>query len=175
MLVTTQWPLKRAATWPHLSGFVFYGCLESLTELSTLCNSWDTEGWIVNFSILWTHPHARTHAIAIGISLTSVHKGQIDNIPALVQITAWRRPGDKSLSEPIMVSLQRHICVTYPQWVNIIVYLFSIWIIIAKWSLSHRGYKTIPSTLSFILPDSSLKHMLIFIPNRPSKNPPNTV
>ena len=37
MLVTTQWPLKRAATSPHLSGFVFYGCLESLTELSALC------------------------------------------------------------------------------------------------------------------------------------------
>ena len=37
MLVTTQWALKRAATSPHLSGFVFYGCLESLTELSTLC------------------------------------------------------------------------------------------------------------------------------------------
>ena len=43
MLVTTQWPLKRAATSPHLSGFVFYGCLESLTELSALCvwiNDW---------------------------------------------------------------------------------------------------------------------------------------
>ena len=39
MLVTTQWPLKRAATSPHLSGFVFYGCLESLTELSAL---WST-------------------------------------------------------------------------------------------------------------------------------------
>ena len=38
MLVTTQWPLKRAATSPHLSGFVFYGCLESLTELSALWN-----------------------------------------------------------------------------------------------------------------------------------------
>ena len=36
MLVTTQWPLKPAATSPHLSGFVFYGCLESLTELSAL-------------------------------------------------------------------------------------------------------------------------------------------
>ena len=39
MLVTTQWPLKRTATSPHLSGFVFYGCLESLTELSALCCS----------------------------------------------------------------------------------------------------------------------------------------
>ena len=36
MLVTTQWPLKHAATSPHLSGFVFYGCPESLTELPAL-------------------------------------------------------------------------------------------------------------------------------------------
>ena len=32
---------------------------------------------------------------------------------------AWRRPGDKPLSEPMMVSLLTHICVTRPQWVNI--------------------------------------------------------
>ena len=31
---------------------------------------------------------------------------------------AWRRPGDKPLSEPMMVSLPTHICVTRPQWVN---------------------------------------------------------
>ena len=30
----------------------------------------------------------------------------------------WRRPGDKPLSEPMMVSLQTHIYVTRPQWVN---------------------------------------------------------
>ena len=32
---------------------------------------------------------------------------------------AWRRPGDKPLSEPMMVSLPMHICVTRPQWVNV--------------------------------------------------------
>ena len=31
---------------------------------------------------------------------------------------AWRRPGDKPLSEPMMVRLSTHICVTRPQWVN---------------------------------------------------------
>ena len=31
---------------------------------------------------------------------------------------AWRRPGDKPLSEPIIVSLLTHICVSRPQWVN---------------------------------------------------------
>ena len=31
--------------------------------------------------------------------------GQINNIPALVQLMAWRRPGDEPLSESMMVSL----------------------------------------------------------------------
>ena len=33
---------------------------------------------------------------------------------------AWRRPGDKPLSEPRMECLLTHICVTRPQWVNIL-------------------------------------------------------
>ena len=57
--------------------------------------------------------------IPIKISLKFVPKGRIHNISALVQIMAWRRPGDKPLSEPMMVSLTTHICVTRPQWVNI--------------------------------------------------------
>ena len=52
------------------------------------------------------------------ISLKFVPKGPINNIPALAQIMPWRRPGDKPLSEPMMVSLTRHICVTRPQWVK---------------------------------------------------------
>ena len=56
--------------------------------------------------------------ISIKISLKFVSKGPIDNIPALFQIMAWRRPGDKPLSEPMMVILPTHICVTRPQWVN---------------------------------------------------------
>ena len=56
--------------------------------------------------------------ISIKISLRFVPKGPIDNIPALVQIMAWRRPGNKPLSEPMMVRLLTHICVTRPQWVN---------------------------------------------------------
>ena len=55
--------------------------------------------------------------IPIKISLKFVPKGPINNIPALVQIMAWRRPGDKPLSEPMMDSLPMHICVTRPQWV----------------------------------------------------------
>ena len=42
--------------------------------------------------------------IPIKISLKFVRKGPINNIPALVQIMAWRRSGDKPLSEPMKVS-----------------------------------------------------------------------
>ena len=57
-------------------------------------------------------------SISIKISLKFVPKGSINNIPALVQIMAWRLPGDKSLCEPMMVSLLTHTCVTRPQWVD---------------------------------------------------------
>ena len=57
-------------------------------------------------------------SISIKISLKFAPEGRINNIPALVQIMAWRRPGDKPLSEPMMVSLLTHVCVTRPQWVK---------------------------------------------------------
>ena len=52
------------------------------------------------------------------MSLNLVPKGPINNIPALFQIMAWQWPGHKHLSEPMMVSLLTHICVTRPQWVK---------------------------------------------------------
>ena len=57
--------------------------------------------------------------ISIKFSLKFVPKGPINNIPALVQIMAWRRPGDRPLSEPVMVNPMTHICVTRPQWVKL--------------------------------------------------------
>ena len=63
--------------------------------------------------------------IAIKISLNFVRKGPINNISALVQIMAWRRPGDKPLSEPMMVR---------PQWVNCealwLQSIYSTWMVI---------------------------------------------
>ena len=56
--------------------------------------------------------------ILIEISLKFVPKDPTNNIQALVQIMAWRRPGAKPLSEPMMVSLLIHICVIRPQCVK---------------------------------------------------------
>ena len=52
------------------------------------------------------------------VSLKSVPKVPNSNIPALGQIMAYCRPGDKPSSEPVMVRLLMHIWVTRPQWVK---------------------------------------------------------
>ena len=52
--------------------------------------------------------------ISINVSLKLVPQSQI-NIPALVEIMAWCRPGAKPLSQPIMVSFLTHICIFQPQ------------------------------------------------------------
>ena len=54
----------------------------------------------------------------LSIKISKVSKGPIDNIPELVYTMAWRRPGDKPLSEPMLVILPTHICFSRPQWVN---------------------------------------------------------
>ena len=51
--------------------------------------------------------------ISIKISLKFVPKGPINNIPSLVKIMAWRRSGDKPLSEPMM---PRSDWPTLPHW-----------------------------------------------------------
>ena len=61
--------------------------------------------------------------ISLKISLKFVPKVPNNNFPALVQIMAWRRPGDKPLSGAMVASLLTHICVTRPQWVNYMTWL----------------------------------------------------
>ena len=43
--------------------------------------------------------------IIIQISLKCVPRSPIDNKPALVQVMAWRRIGDKPLPEPMLIQL----------------------------------------------------------------------
>ena len=70
--------------------------------------------------------------ISIKNSLKFVPKGPFNNNSALVQIMAWRRPGDKPLSEPMMVRSTTHICVTRPQWVKV-----------STWSIFPSKYATL--------------------------------
>ena len=45
--------------------------------------------------------------ISLKISLKFVSRVRTNNIPALVQVMAWRRTGDKPLSEPMMLNYWR--------------------------------------------------------------------
>ena len=58
----------------------------------------------------------------VTISLMFVPKDPINNTLALLHIMAWRRAGDKPLSELMVVKLTMHMCVTRSQWVNSILY-----------------------------------------------------
>ena len=73
-------------------------------------------------------------SISIKISLKfTVPKCPIDNIPALLQIMAWRQPGNKPLSEAMMVSLLTQICFARPQWVKIFTEVSNLWVYMEKY------------------------------------------
>ena len=50
--------------------------------------------------------------IVLKFSLKFGPNVRINDIPVLVQIMTWRCPGDKPLSEPTVVSLLTHMCVS---------------------------------------------------------------
>ena len=59
--------------------------------------------------------------ISLKISLKFDPKDRVNKMSASAQIMVSRQPGDKPLSEPtepIMVNLMTHICLTWPQWVK---------------------------------------------------------
>ena len=87
--------------------------------------------------------------VSLKISIKFILEVRINNIPALVHIMAWCRPGDKSLFELKMVSLLTQICVTWPQWV--------------KWlnrALNAYGCKCHKNTITVILNYSSYRGYL---------------
>ena len=51
----------------------------------------------------------KIYDFSINTSLKFVSKVPINNIPSLVQIMTWRRPGTKTLSEPMIVSLLANV------------------------------------------------------------------
>ena len=82
--------------------------------------------------------------------LKFVPKGPINNIPALVQIMAWRRPGDKLLSEPMMVSLLTHICVTWLQWVKRHRHIFEFLLLFKNWNVAGNWHFSSWKTMTYI-------------------------
>ena len=72
----------------------------------------------VGFFNLWFKCNFLNENVLISITIffKFVSKGPINNIPQLVQVRAWRRPGDKPSSEPMIVRLLAQIRVIRPQW-----------------------------------------------------------
>ena len=85
-----------------------------LSSLLIQCNSLG-DGALV-YKVCWylntLRPTQNWRYFTNDIALKFVPKVWIDNIPALVKIMAWHRPGDKPLSQPVLVSLLTHICIT---------------------------------------------------------------
>ena len=105
---------KGVVIWNYMFMYITYDC--SLTSFNTLRPR--QNGPLFPDDIFKRIFLNENIWISIQISLKFVPGGPMNNIPALVQIMAWRRPGDKPLSEPMMVRLPTHICVTRPQWVK---------------------------------------------------------
>ena len=88
--------------------------------------------------------------ISLQIALKFVPKVRIDKIPALVQIMAWRWPGDKPLSEPMVVSLLMHICITQLQIVKTFCFFFFFFFKeCINWDKTISNYKY-PSTFKSV-------------------------
>ena len=122
--------IKRPEIWCStlLIGFFFFFPHCMLVVLVGIMDDWMTIGCYTvmlrqngrhfaddTFKCIFLNENVR---ISIKISLKFVLKGLISNIPALVHIMSWCWPGDKPLSEPVMVCLLTHMCVPQPQWVN---------------------------------------------------------
>ena len=101
--------MKMSSKWQHFPSSV---CLGSMSgKYHWVCQTWVT--WLNTlrprqngrhfaddiFKCIFLNENAW---ISLKISLKFVRKVRINNIPALVRIMAWRRPGDKPLSEPMV-------------------------------------------------------------------------
>ena len=109
------------------------------------------------FKRIFLNEHVR---ISIEISMKFVPRGLINNIRALVQIMAWRRPGNKPLSEPMIVRLPTHTCVARPQWViaksssmRVVSYLFSI------------GQRARDGIITLLLRQNDVVYITLFVRN----------
>ena len=87
----------------------------TITTSVDLLTHWDRDKMDAILKCIFLNKNTR---ISLEISLKFVPKVRINNIPALVQIMAWRLQDHKPLFEPNMVSLLTHISINQPQWVK---------------------------------------------------------
>ena len=107
------WEMKANDAWENGPRSLYSYCSIHFDTLRPCQNGRHFTGDPIRFIFL-----NKTVKISIKISLEFVPKGQMNKILALVQIMAWRRPGDKSFSGPMIVRLPTYICITRAQWVK---------------------------------------------------------
>ena len=92
------WDVQNLADCIILNSDLLHGIVHHPTNFNTLRPRQNGRHFADDtFNRIFVNENVR---IAIKFLLKFVPKGPINNIPALVQIMAWRRPGDKPLSEP---------------------------------------------------------------------------
>ena len=94
----------------HLSVSLFWALTQvyhSIIDLATLTH-WGRDKMAAISETTFSNAFSWVN-FRLKFSLKFVPKGPIKNIQALVQIMAWRPPGDKQLAEPVMVSLLTHM------------------------------------------------------------------
>ena len=118
-----MWTFRPPARWAHGLHMKWIRCVLFKIQSGHDSVHRRTDGQgdtsIPPFQLRWSGGYNKVYYYyKIKISLKFVPMGPINDIPALVQIMAWRWPGGKPLSEPMTVNLLMHICVTRPQWFN---------------------------------------------------------
>ena len=93
-------------------------CLWGCSCLAVVITHWDRGNMATVSQKTFSNTFSSTKMFAFHLNFTEVHSYKSSKIPALFQIMAWCHPGDKPLSETMMVRLRMYICVTQPQWVS---------------------------------------------------------
>ena len=124
--ITINWPTCTESNYQDRSvldvrGFLWFGMISTIysSAINTLRLRQNGRHFPDIFKCIFLNENVK---ISIKISLKFFPKSPVNYITALNQIMAWCRPGDKPLSEPMMVSLLTHICITRPQWVKYVLW-----------------------------------------------------
>ena len=110
-------PIRRQAIIWTTDGLVYWRIYVSLTVAAL--THWGRNKMAAIFQTTFSNAFSWMKMFRFRLLWRLFQRVQLTIFPSLVQVMAWRRPGDKPLSEQTMVSLLTHICVTRPQWVKI--------------------------------------------------------
>ena len=104
--------------WPYPSGLILrHRCNHMINPIKLPLTQWSWHKIAAILAMIFSNAFSWME-ILLMISLKFDPRVWIDNIPTLIQIITWCRPGDKPLSEPMIADLLMHIWVTRPQWVK---------------------------------------------------------